>query len=153
MKKARINFKFRKKLNSILSGAHHNYCYQCSACVASCPAARYSAEFNPRLILLRALYGLEESLIGKDSPIWLCTNCYSCYERCPQDVRPVEVIVALKNLATEENTLPEEVAKFADTVVKTGRSTGVTHSINDRRKRLGLDELKDIPIEEIEKIL
>ena len=59
-KKITVDFRFREKLNKVQGGKHHNYCYQCSACVAVCPAARFTEEFNPRVILLKALLGMEE---------------------------------------------------------------------------------------------
>lgn len=148
-----VNYRFRDKLNKIPGGKHHNYCYQCSACVGVCPAARFNKEFNPRKILLKALLGAEEDLIGKDSIIWLCTNCYSCYERCPQDVRPIEVIIALKNMAVEKGTAPTNLAKLSENIAKTGMSVMVSSAIERRRKELGLPELRKIPIEELKEII
>lgn len=147
------NFSFREELNKIIGGDHHNYCYQCGSCVAVCPAARYFNDFNPREIMLKTLLGDEEYLIGPDSIIWKCTNCYSCYERCPQDVRPVEVIIALKNYCRQKGLAPELVNKFSEAVAKTGRSVMVTSAVNRKRKELGLEEIKDIPVDEIQKIL
>jgi len=152
-KKVVVNFRFREKLNKIAGGKHHNYCYQCSACVAICPAARFTKEFNPRKILLKALLGMEEELIGENSPIWLCTNCYSCYERCPQDVRPIEVIIALKNMAVEKGTAPTSLAKLSENIAKTGMSVIFSSAVNRRRQELGLPELKTIPLEELKEIL
>ena len=148
-----VNYRFREKLNKVSGGKHHNYCYQCSACVAVCPAARFSKKFNPRKILLKALLGMEEDLLGKDSPIWLCTNCYSCYERCPQDVRPIEVIIALKNMAVEKGTAPDNLAKLSDNIAKTGMSVTVSSAVNRRREQLGLPALKTIPLDELNTIL
>lgn len=153
MPKSRLNFDFRQKLNKIVGGDHHNYCYQCGSCVAVCPGARYSADFNPRDILLKTLLGEEEELIGPDSVIWKCTNCYSCYERCPQDVRPVEVIIALKNYCNHQRLQPEVINKFSETIAKTGRSVMVTTAVNRRRKELGLEEIKEVPIDELQKII
>jgi heterodisulfide reductase subunit C len=148
-----VNFRFRDELNKVHGGKHHNYCYQCSACVAVCPAARFSKKFNPRIILLKALLGAEEALVGKDSPIWLCTNCYSCYERCPQDVRPLEVIIALKNMAVERGTAPSNLAKLSENIAKTGMSVTVSSAVNRRRQELGLPDLKPIPLDELGQIL
>jgi heterodisulfide reductase subunit C len=148
-----VDFRFRDKLNKVSGGEHHNYCYQCSACVAVCPAARFAENFNPRTILLKALLGMEEALIGKDSPIWLCTNCYSCYERCPQDVRPIEVIISLKNMAVEKGTAPENVVKLSDNIGKTGISITMTSAVNRIRQELGLPELKSMPLDELKTIL
>jgi heterodisulfide reductase subunit C len=153
MSHAKLNFEFRQRLNKILGGEHHNYCYQCGACVAACPAARFSDKFNPRDVLLKTLIGDEEDLIREDSIIWLCTNCYSCYERCPQDVRPVEVIIALKNLCAEQGVLPGDINKFSETLIKTGRSVIITSTVNRRRQELGLPELKDVNVKELQTII
>lgn len=153
MPNKKLNFEFRERLNKIVGGNHHNYCYQCGACVAVCPAARFSDDFNPRNIMLQTLLGNEEELIGADSIIWKCTNCYSCYERCPQDVRPVEVIIALKNICAEDGVLPPNVDKYSETIVKTGRSVVITSTVHRRRKELGLPELKDLPVDELQKII
>ena len=151
--KITVDFRFRDKLNKVQGGKHHNYCYQCSACVAVCPAARFTKNFNPRIILLKALLGMEEELIGENSPIWLCTNCYSCYERCPQDVRPIEVIISLKNMTVEKGTAPTNLAKLSENIGKTGVSVTITSAVDRMRQELGLPELKKIPIEELKVIL
>ncbi len=96
---------------------------------------------------------MEEELLGQDSPIWLCTNCYSCYERCPQDVRPIEVIVALKNMAVEKGTAPANLAKLSDNIAKTGMSVTISSAVHRKREQLGLPPLKTIPIDELQTIL
>ncbi len=150
---AKLNFEFRKKLDAIIDGEHHNYCYQCGACVADCPAARYASEFNPRQIMLQALLGQEESLIGEKSLIWLCTNCYTCYERCPQDVRPIEVIIALKNLTRQAGAAPEMLDQIRESVKETGRTVAWSALVDRRRQELGLEKIKPAPTEEIKKLL
>ena len=152
-KPVEINFEFRERLSEVLGGNHHNYCYQCGACVAQCPAARYSERFNPRSIMLDALLGREDTLIAEDSPIWLCTNCYSCYERCPQDVRPIEVIVALKNIANERGVAPTQIASFTENITKTGVAGMVTPAVQRIRESLGLPKLGEAPVDELLKIL
>jgi len=56
-------------------------CFQCSACVADCPAAAHSTRFNPRDIMLKVLLGLEDELVVEDSVVWDCATCYTCMER------------------------------------------------------------------------
>jgi heterodisulfide reductase subunit C len=147
-----INYQFKKKLDSTLGGEAHSLCYQCGACVGDCPAAMYSEDFNPREILLQTLLGDEEALTGEDSPIWNCTNCYTCYERCPQAVRPVEVIIALKNICFEKMTSAPEVRELVNSVRTTGRTVKITSLSDRRRKELGLKEVRLVPIEELEKL-
>ncbi len=149
----RIDFEFRRELDEIVGGDHHNYCYQCGACVAQCPAAKYNDAFNPRQILLDVLHGRSEDLLGPDSPIWLCTNCYSCYERCPQDVRPIEVIIALKNLASRCGKAPEDVATLTENITKAGVSGIITPTVHKMRERLGLKPIGEFPVDEMLKLL
>jgi len=121
--------------------------------VADCPASIYSEGFNPRLIILKTLLGFEEELISADSEIWNCTNCYTCSERCPQEVRPIDVIIALKNICVDENKAPELIKNISDTVLTDGITTRVTSLTERRRKELGLAEVKSYPVDEITKIL
>lgn len=141
-----LGFDFREKLNATIGGDHHSYCFQCGACVGDCPTARYSDLFNPRLIVLRSIFGQEEELTREDSIIWLCTNCYNCYERCPQDVRPVEVIMALKNLATRRANNPEKVQELVSSINRDSRTVILTSATDRRRESLGLKPVKkEIP--------
>jgi heterodisulfide reductase subunit C len=149
---ADIDFKFKPELDKVIGGEKHSYCFQCGACVGDCPAARYSEKFNPRVIMLKAILGHHEELLEENSVIWECTNCFNCYERCPQDVRPVSVIMALKNMATTRNTNPDKVNNMVDAVLKTGRTVALTPAAQRIREQLGLkpvsedifDELKEI---------
>jgi heterodisulfide reductase subunit C len=151
--KHRIDFAFREKLNAVAEGFRHDYCYQCGACVADCPAGNYSDRFNPRLILLKAILGFEDELVSPDSEIWDCTNCYTCSERCPQDVRPVDVIIALKNLSVKEGKAPPLITKISDAVLESGITTKVTALIGRRRQELGLPPITGYPVDELKKIL
>ncbi len=148
-----INFKFREELNAVHGGAGHDYCFQCGACVGDCPAARYSSRFNPRLIMLRALLGLEEELLGENSVIWECTNCFTCFERCPQDVKPVDVIIALKNLSVQRNTNPPQIQALPQAVLQSGRTVIITGLTQRRRQELGLTKIGDAPVEELKALL
>ncbi len=151
--KYKINFAFREKLNNIPEGFRHNYCYQCGACVADCPAGNYSERFNPRLILLKAILGFEEELVSPDSEIWDCTNCYTCSERCPQDVRPVDVIIALKNLCVQEGKAPPVIGNIYNAVLTTGITTKISSLVERRRQEFGLPPLKEFPVDDLKKIL
>jgi heterodisulfide reductase subunit C len=149
----KIDFKFKKILDALVDGDLYNFCYQCGACVGDCPAAKYNPEFNPRLIMLEARLGLGEKLCKADSIIWKCTNCYACYERCPQDVKPVEVITALKNIAVQQGNGPKELTSLLEKLRETGRPVQVTEAVKRNRKKYGLNEIPDVPVEEIQELL
>jgi len=151
--KIKVDFDKRDKIQKILGADHVSLCYQCGACVGDCPTARFYPEFNPRTIMLKTLVGDIDDLTGKDSIIWLCSNCYNCYERCPQDVRPVEVIIALKNLATQNGNEPEQITDVSKHVLETGRSVPVMDSLDRMRANLGLKPLEKIDVSELQKIV
>jgi heterodisulfide reductase subunit B2 len=148
-KPAKVDYEFRERLAKVIDGNRVATCYQCGACVGDCPSVRYDESFNPREIMLKALYGLEDELLGDDTPIWNCSNCYTCTERCPQDVKPVEVIIALKNMLRQAGRAPEGVVELLDTITTTGRSTMVTSATLRRRDALDLPPLLDPPVDEI----
>ena len=47
------------------------------------------------------MFGMKDELLGSEI-IWSCVNCYTCFERCPQDVRFTTVIHALRRIAIRE---------------------------------------------------
>ena len=147
----KVNFENRKKLEEIIGGNHVSYCYQCGACVGDCPTARFYEGFNPREIMLRSLMGDIDELTKPDSVIWNCSNCYNCYERCPQDVRPVEVIIALKNLSAKNDTSPKEIIEITKRINETGFSVPIMDSTNKLREQFGLEPIsRDVGNELIE---
>ncbi len=150
----RVDFAFRRELARKIEGDLASFCYQCGACVGDCPANTYSGGvFNPREIMLKVLYGLGDELIRPDSILWQCTNCYSCHERCPQEVKPVEVIISLKNMLTDSGMAPAAAEKVIRTFESTGRTVPPSPAVDKQRARFGLPPLGEVPMEEISKIL
>ncbi len=149
----KIDFSFKSALDEVIGGDGHSLCFQCGACVGDCPAAQYSPRFNPRQIMLDAILGVSDRLITEHSVVWDCTNCCNCFEHCPQDVRPVEVINALKNMVHAAGLSPEKVGPLMNAVKTTGRTVVITDLINKRRHELGLPELSPQPIAELKILL
>jgi heterodisulfide reductase subunit B len=145
----RVDFRFRRELAQKIEGNLVSFCYQCGACVGDCPATTYGSGFNPREIMLKVLYGLGDELLRTDSVLWQCTNCYNCHERCPQEVKPVEVIISLKNMLADRGIYPEPVAKIIRTFEMTGRTTPIGPMVDRERERYGLGPLGAVPMDEI----
>jgi heterodisulfide reductase subunit C len=150
---ARINFEFRRALAKKIEGNLAGFCYQCGACVGDCPAATYSSDFNPREIMLKVLYGLGDELLGSESVLWHCTNCYNCHERCPQEVKPVEVIISLKNMLADRGGAPGPVDKVIRTFEETGRTTPVNPAVQRQREKYGLPPLGPVPVDEVRRLI
>jgi len=150
----RVDFAFKRELAEKVEGDLANYCYQCGACVGDCPASTYSdGAFNPREIMLMVLYGLGDELIREDSILWDCTNCYNCHERCPQQVKPVEVIISMKNMLADRGFAPASAEKVIQTFLQTGRTVPPNPAIDKQRAKYGLPPLPPVAMEEIAKIL
>jgi heterodisulfide reductase subunit C len=148
-----IDLTRRRRLLASLGGNHVRFCYQCGACVGDCPSARFDPAFNPREIMLTALLGAHDDLLAPGSVVWKCSNCYNCYERCPQDVRPVEVILALKNLARETGAQPAAVAGVVEMIVKTGRSAPMLATLARKREAMGLPPISPVAVDELQALL
>ncbi|MDD5447603.1 MAG: 4Fe-4S dicluster domain-containing protein [Actinomycetota bacterium] len=134
----KVNPQFAKKMSQVESALDVRYCFGCSACVAECPAALRFKEFNPREIVISTLLGVAENLIEADSVIWQCATCYKCYERCPQNVHPVDVITALKNISFAAGNAPEGVSSLHKAVLENGSIIAPSEAIQKRRAKLGL---------------
>jgi heterodisulfide reductase subunit C2 len=148
-----IDLTRRRQLLAALGGNHVRFCYQCGACVGDCPSARFDPAFNPREIMLTALLGALDDLLAPGAVVWKCSNCYSCYERCPQDVRPVEVILALKNLAREAGNQPAAVTGVVEMIVKTGRSAPMLATLARKREAMGLPPIAPVAVDELQALL
>ncbi len=149
----RVDFNFRRQLAEKVEGNLAAYCYQCGACVGDCPATTYGEGFNPREIMLKVLYGLGGELLTEDSILWHCTNCYNCHERCPQEVKPVEVIISLKNMLADLGYYPEPVKKIIKTFEETGRTTPMSPLVDKNRAKYGLPPMAEVPVDEIKALI
>jgi heterodisulfide reductase subunit C len=149
----RVDFAFKRELAKKVEGNLANFCYQCGACVGDCPATRYSQEFNPREIMLKVLYGLETELLGEGNVLWQCTNCYTCHERCPQEVKPVEVIISLKNMLADRGLAPPAADKVIQTFLSNGRTVPDNPAIDKQRAKFDLPPLNPVPMDEIKALL
>ncbi|MFX1465444.1 MAG: 4Fe-4S dicluster domain-containing protein [Promethearchaeota archaeon] len=117
-------------------------CYQCGTCTGSCPVARFGGEeFSPRNIIRLITLGDRDAVLHNPL-IWLCTNCYVCLERCPQDVKPPEVFVHLRNIAAKEDILPDAWPDIAANILTFGLMNEVGEYENKiRQSRFKLPEL------------
>lgn len=151
---AKIDFEFRRRVARKIEGNLASFCYQCGACVGDCPAATYSdGAFNPREIMLKVLYGLGDELLVEDSILWNCTNCYNCHERCPQQVKPVEVIISLKNLLADAGICPDPVKKIIEAFETFGRTVAPSAAVDRQRQQYGLPPMRPVPMDEIRALL
>lgn len=123
-------------------GEHIRRCFACGTCTASCPVREVTDRYNPRRIIHMALLGLREQVLSSDF-IWLCSTCYACYERCPQDVRITELMHAIKNLAVREGHIHPSFRIQVGLVQDHGRLYDITAFENERRVEQGLPPIRE----------
>jgi len=113
-----------------------NLCFQCGTCTGSCPSGRQTA-FRVRKLVRRAQLGFEEDVLPSDD-LWLCTTCFTCYERCPRGVEIVDVIMALRNMAVRKGHMAEAHKNVAKLISTTGHMVSLREEDKALRGRLGL---------------
>jgi len=99
-----LDNKFAEEIAMIPGGENIRRCYACGSCTIICPVYEIDERYNPRKIIRMAILGMKDELLRSDI-IWLCANCYTCYEKCPQDVRFTSIIQAIKNIAIKEQKM------------------------------------------------
>ncbi|MEW5866565.1 MAG: 4Fe-4S dicluster domain-containing protein [Bacillota bacterium] len=129
--------KFKYEIAKEPGGENIKYCFQCGTCTSGCPVAELDSKYNPRRIIRMAILGMRERVLSSDF-IWLCSTCYTCYERCPQDVRITEVMNALKNMAVKAGYLHPAFRAQAELIAGHGRLYEVDELTNEKRSDLGL---------------
>jgi heterodisulfide reductase subunit C len=113
-------------------------CIQCGTCTASCESGRWTA-LKTRSIVRKVVLG--DLSVLDDPDIWLCTTCYQCYERCPRDVRPTDVIIELRNYATKRGNISPNHRAVVGYLKNTGHAVPINDEVRQKRIELGLEEL------------
>ncbi len=75
-------------------------CLECGKCTGVCPVSRFNHSYSPRILLNRALRGVNSDLV-KDKNIWNCLTCQLCDETCPAGIKYIELIQAIRVEATK----------------------------------------------------
>ena len=150
--KRTVNLSFSDEVTCRHGGETLTACYQCGTCASSCPVARLDSSFNPREIIKLSLLGKKDEVLSGNA-IWLCTSCFNCQERCPQDVEIADVIYALRNIALEAGNSPNIYADFASALIADGRIVAISKFVDKKREEYGLPALKPVGIEALNTIL
>lgn len=138
-KKLDPNFKY--EVAAEIGGVNITRCFACGTCTTGCPVREIDEKYNPRKIIHMILLGLRERVLRSDF-IWLCSTCYTCYDRCPQDVQLTDIMTALKNIATREGYIHPSFREQARLVTTFGRLYEVEDFDNKKREKLGLPPIK-----------
>lgn len=143
---------FRDKVLADHAARRLMACYQCGACSSDCPVAKRVQEFRPRNIARLAMYGQKRRLLEGDL-LWLCAGCYTCYERCPQQVHVSEIVAALRRLGAEEGVAHATIRGLVKTLGELGYIYEIGEFENEMRGDDGLPPAPTPAVEEVNAIL
>lgn len=127
-------------------------CIQCGTCTGDCPVSKRVPEFSPRAIAKMAALGMKEALFAGDL-LWLCAQCYACYEECPENVKPSEIIGALRKMAVKEGHIHRAYRSQMELIGTLGRLYEVSEIHNEMRADLSLPPVPDSGVDEVKKIM
>lgn len=149
IKSADLDFNLKFKIASMELGGKAFWCIQCGICTSGCPVSEF---LKPHQIVKMVMLGLKAQLINHKE-IWLCTTCFTCSERCPQEVDPANILFSLKNMAAEQGIIPEGLRELVKNIVENGRVIRVTTIREKEREKLSLPKTPTVDIEKNRKIL
>jgi len=130
-------------------------CFQCGMCASGCPVAS-DTDHKIKRTMHQVLLGLDDQILEKKA-IWLCTTCFMCLERCPQNAGPTEVVFALRRISAERGIVPEAQIEVANNIYHLGHAVTIQKGIKLRDK-VDAPELKTAAsekryIDEIQKLI
>ena len=143
------NFKF--DVAKIYEGETILKCFQCGTCSASCPLTDF-VEVKPHQLAKMILLGEKEAVLTCKT-LWLCSTCFMCSQRCPQDVKLTEILFILKNMAIKEKFLPDVLKMIGRSLLETGLSVEVSEEQKKLRSSLGLPAVPPVNVEANRKLL
>jgi len=103
------NIEFINELKRF-SGSDLSTCMQCGSCSAVCDLSPEIAPF-PRKEMIWSAWGLKEQLIA-DPDIWLCHHCGDCTTQCPRDVKPGEILAAVRQATWTHFSRPQFLSRW-----------------------------------------
>jgi heterodisulfide reductase subunit C len=99
-----------------------------------------------------AQLGLKDRVLRSDT-LWLCASCFTCTDRCPQDVEVASVIRVLRNLAAEQGLIPQVFKEECASILESGYAYKIPELRVKKRESLGLPPLPRGNSESIKKTL
>jgi len=99
-----------------------------------------------------AQLGLKERVLNSDA-LCLCASCFTCTDRCPQDVEVASVIRVLRNLAAEKGHVPQVFKDEYLSILESGYAYKIPELRIKKRETVGLPPLPKGNRESLGKVL
>lgn len=131
---------FKYEIGKMHGGEKLKQCFQCGTCTSDCPIARFSDSYRPRTIIRMTQLGLKNRVLSSDT-LWLCAACFTCTDRCPQDVEVASVIRILRNAAAEQGLTPSIFKELGLSILESGIAYRIPELRLKKREQIGLPPL------------
>lgn len=131
---------FKHEVSKMHGGEKLKQCFQCGTCTSDCPIARFSDSYRPRTLIRMTLLGLKDRVLTSET-LWLCAACFTCTDRCPQDVEVASVIRILRNTAVEKGYMPQIFKELGSSILETGVAYRIPDLRLKKRAQIGLPPL------------
>ncbi len=112
-------------------------CLQCGNCTGVCPIS-LKIEYKTRTTIKYCQFGMKQHTL---STRWVCATCYRCYEHCPADLNPAELMIALRHIAIREGIIPPFVKAAASNLLRFGLTVKPDEAMIKERVKMGLPDL------------
>ncbi|MFW9954270.1 MAG: 4Fe-4S dicluster domain-containing protein [Candidatus Thorarchaeota archaeon] len=142
---------FKYQISSSVGGEGLLHCLKCGACSGGCPVSAVT-DYRPRKVLGNVLLGLKDQVLSSKD-IWMCAACFTCEERCVQEVNFTDVITVLRNQAVKEGHVAPGYYEMARNVAELGRVAAKTRAVDKLRESMGLPQLQEPAIDAVKKIV
>ena len=152
IKSSGMDHRFKYEISKMHGGEKLMRCFQCGTCTSDCPIARFSDTYRPRQIIRMTQLGLKDRVLKSDT-LWLCASCFTCTDRCPQDVEVASVIRVLRNLAAEQGHIPQVFKEECASILESGYAYKIPELRVKKRETSGLPPLPKGNPESIRKSL
>ena len=152
IKASELDPKFKYELVKMHGSEKILKCFQCGTCTSDCPVARFSDTYRPRTLIHMAQLGLKERVLKSDT-LWLCAACFTCTDRCPQDVEVAAVIRVFRNLAAEKGCFPQVFKDQAQSLLESGYAYRIPELRVKKRESQCLPPLPKGDAEKVRKVL
>lgn len=146
-----INREFKYQVADEVGGEGLLRCLKCGACSGGCPVAAVT-DYRPRKVLGDVLLGLRNAVISGDD-LWECAACFTCEERCIQEVNFTDIVTVLRNIAAREGNAAPGYLEMAKRVFEFGRVSPTTRQVIKMREKLGLPPLQEAAIDDTNRIM
>jgi len=127
-------------LREIVKWIEPEVCFRCNKCVSGCPVAKIIDDYRPNRIVKMAYFGYIDELINSEL-IWYCTQCFTCTERCPMEVAPADVIIALRNVASRNNKTHKAWVRMARNIIRESKILPEMGVVTKERKLVKRSDL------------